>query len=171
MRLNIYWIENSIYRGRLGIMARPRGGEWLEDEIQNLRTKEIGLVVSLLTPEEIEELELKSEKIICERNMIEYINFPIPDRQFPDNKKTDTLVHLLEKKLSDGKSIVIHCRMGIGRASIIAGALMLPTGLDSQRILQIISAARGLQVPDTPEQSAWLAERQRLAGGTSKRNS
>lgn len=29
--VKIYWVEQK-KKGRLGMMARPRGGEWLEDE-------------------------------------------------------------------------------------------------------------------------------------------
>jgi hypothetical protein len=36
MRTNIYWLDDS-QSGRIGIMPRPRGGDWLEDEIRALR--------------------------------------------------------------------------------------------------------------------------------------
>ena len=47
----IYWIK-SAGRGRLAVMPRPRGGDWLEDEILHLKRSGIGLLVSMLTPEE-----------------------------------------------------------------------------------------------------------------------
>jgi len=37
-------------------MARPRGGDWLQDEILALKRSGISILVSLLTPEEEDEL-------------------------------------------------------------------------------------------------------------------
>jgi hypothetical protein len=34
MQARIYWIDD-LESGQLGIMPRPRGGDWLEDEIQS----------------------------------------------------------------------------------------------------------------------------------------
>jgi hypothetical protein len=47
MRSSIYWIDAPV-TGRLGIMARPRSGDWLEDEIAGWETAEINMVVCLL---------------------------------------------------------------------------------------------------------------------------
>lgn len=60
MRVKIYWIE-GITSGRLGITARPRGGDWLEDEITSLRQSEADVVVSLLEREEAAELGIEGE--------------------------------------------------------------------------------------------------------------
>ena len=34
-------------------MARPRGSDWLEDEINHLKNNEVGVLVSLLDRDEI----------------------------------------------------------------------------------------------------------------------
>jgi len=64
-------------------MPRPRGGDWLEDEIGSLRAVGVDVVVSLLEPAEIIELDLQAEMRICEMRHIEYLSFPIPDRGVP----------------------------------------------------------------------------------------
>jgi len=48
---DIFWIK-AAGRGRLAVMPRPRGGDWLEDEILHLKRSGIGTLVSMLTPEE-----------------------------------------------------------------------------------------------------------------------
>jgi protein-tyrosine phosphatase len=49
--------------------------------------------------------------------------------------------------------------MGIGRSSIIAAAILLKHGMIGCEIIEHISLIRGLKVPDTEEQLAWLMAR------------
>jgi hypothetical protein len=51
----LYWLNNSL-SGRLAISARPRGGDWLEDEIEGWRRQGVGVILSLLTDSENKEL-------------------------------------------------------------------------------------------------------------------
>jgi hypothetical protein len=69
MRTNIYWLDDSP-SGRIGIMPRPRGGDWLEDEIRALRDAGVDVIVSLLEKHEIEELDLQHEPVYCNANDI-----------------------------------------------------------------------------------------------------
>ena len=156
MASKIYWLH-EFAGAKLGIMARPRGGDWLEDEIANLKKQNVGLLVSLLEASEVYELELQNEEEICKEHNIEFINFSIRDRSIPTDKvKTNLLVQLLENRIEKKQAIVIHCRMGIGRSSIIAGCVLLKTGQKAIDILNHISKVRGLKVPDTDEQIKWL---------------
>jgi hypothetical protein len=63
-------------------------------------------------------------------------------------------------KLQDGTYVVIHCRMGIGRSSIIAASVLLRVGVKADNIIDNISKIRGLKVPDTDRQLQWLKARQ-----------
>lgn len=161
MATKIYWLHTFDCLAKLGIMARPRGGDWLDDEITNIKKQHVGLLVSLLDKEEIYELELQQQETICNANGIEYINFPITDRDIPKtNTPTDSLINYLIMKLTSGISVVIHCRMGIGRSSIVAACILLHTGQKVDTIINNISRVRGLKVPDTDKQLQWLEERQ-----------
>ncbi len=156
-----YWIHQFDNAAKLGIMARPRGDDWLADEIANLKKQNIGLLVSLLEKDEISELGLRQQETLCKTNGIEFINFPIADRDIPKTSdKTDWLVGYLIDKIQDGISVVIHCRMGIGRSSIIAASVLLQAGLKAEHIIDNISKIRGLKVPDTDKQLQWLKARQ-----------
>lgn len=161
MFTKIYWIQQFNNSTKLGIMARPRGGEWLEGEIENLKRQKVGLLVSLLEEAEIAELELAKEEDFCKKHAVLYINFPIVDRDIPrKDHKTDEFIEHLATKISEGLSIVIHCRMGIGRSSIISASILLLKGLKTDTILRHITQVRGLKVPDTTQQIAWLKSRE-----------
>jgi hypothetical protein len=49
--------------GQLAISARPRGGDWLDEEIISWRRAGIDVIVSLLEPAEAADLNLGNEAI------------------------------------------------------------------------------------------------------------
>ncbi|MGB3547125.1 MAG: hypothetical protein WBA17_09120, partial [Saprospiraceae bacterium] len=59
-------------------------------------------------------------------------------------------------KINKNKKVVIHCRMGIGRASVLAAATMINLGYEAKDIFEIIGKYRKLEVPDTDEQKTWI---------------
>jgi protein-tyrosine phosphatase len=158
MKCNIYWIriEES---SRLGIMPRPRGADWLEEEIHSVRQQGVDVLVSLLTPEEIAELHLEDEPILCKAAGLQFLFFSIPDRSIPESH--EMLLQFsteLNRLYSEGQSIIIHCRAGVGRASLVAASLLALQGCNVEDAFSKIANARGCPVPDTPEQATWLTE-------------
>jgi protein-tyrosine phosphatase len=118
MRPDLHWIEIPA-PGRLAIMARPRAGDWLVDEIAGWKAAGIGLVVSLLEAEEVLELGLREEAGLCRAHGMEFVSFPIEDRGVPASADpAHALARSIAKKLEDGTAIAVHCRAGIGRSSL-----------------------------------------------------
>ena len=76
MRPEIYWVP-EIEPLRFGIMARPRAGEWLRDEIAGWKSVDVSTVVSLLQPYEVQELGLEEEPTLCATAGIKFVSFPI----------------------------------------------------------------------------------------------
>jgi predicted protein tyrosine phosphatase len=156
MSSEIYWIEAPV-RGRLAIMARPRGGDWLCGEIAGWAAERVDVVVSLLEPSEVIELELAEEADICRELGIEFLSFPIADRQVPASPpRTPEVVRLLAGRINEGKSVAIHCRAGIGRSAVVTACVMGMLGIEPGLAHSLISAARRLKVPDTDEQRDWV---------------
>jgi hypothetical protein len=60
MRAELYTIKYD-GPGMLSIMARPRDGDWLADEVQIWQEAGVDVIVSLLTLEEQGELGLNDE--------------------------------------------------------------------------------------------------------------
>jgi hypothetical protein len=61
MNPDLFWIPGS-WRGKLAIVTRPRGGDWLEDEAAGWRRARLNLIVSLLEKEEAAHLQLDRER-------------------------------------------------------------------------------------------------------------
>src|SRR3954447_4139102 len=72
--------------GRLLIVPRPRGGDWLTDEVAAWRRAGVDVVLSLLTPAETNDLVIASEEAACRANGISFMSFPIPDRGVPESR-------------------------------------------------------------------------------------
>ena len=157
MAPEIYWVR-EVTTGRLGIMARPRSGEWLRDEVSGWCRAGVNAVVCLLEASEVGELELHDEPVLCQDSAIDFISFPIADRGVPSSvRQTAQLAERVVSLLRAGSSVAIHCRAGIGRSSLVAACVLLKLGFSSNEVFSLLSRARGVQVPDTPAQVQWLS--------------
>ena len=158
MQANVFWVAGP-WRGRLGIVPRPRGGDWLGDETSAWREAGIDLVVSLLEPEEEAQLVLEGEAAAAAASGIDFRPFPIPDRGVPTSRESVAeLATDIVDALDLGKNVAVHCRQGIGRSGMIVSGVLVAAGQDLATALRTIKESRGLDVPETEEQQRWLRE-------------
>ena len=140
-------------------MPRPRGGDWLEDEIASYRARGVHVLVSLLEEDEVERLDMAREPELARAGGLEFLSHPIPDHHPPpDLEAAVELVRGLERRLAAGKGIAIHCFAGIGRSATIAAAVLLAHRVPLAETFDLLAAARGFPVPETAEQNLWLEE-------------
>jgi hypothetical protein len=83
MRTEVHWIDLP-GPGRLAVMPRPRGGEWLEGEIVALKDDGVDILISLLTSEEEAYLDLAEEGATARRHGLRFVSHPIWDRGIPE---------------------------------------------------------------------------------------
>jgi protein-tyrosine phosphatase len=156
MRKDIYWIEES-WPGKLAVSARPRGGDWLKDDITAWSRSHINAVISLLTPDEERELALRDEAGEVRAHGMTFTSFPIPDRQIPTSEaKWSEVLEKAARELSKGKNVLVHCRQGIGRSGLAAACLLVKKGMSPGAVIEAVSAARGVSIPETVEQRDWI---------------
>ena len=156
MRIQLCSIE-GLPAGQVSIMARPRGGDWLLDEVKSLREAGVDVLVSLLAPDEVMELDLREEAECCGRQEVIYLSFPIPDRSIPPfSESTFTFLEQLKAHVSEGKHVALHCRQGLGRAALMAASVLVLTGFSPEQAFERLSSTRGYPVPETEEQRAWV---------------
>ena len=151
-----FWV-NCTFPGRLAVSPRPRGDDWLGDEIRAWRSAGVDMVVSLLRNQEAESLGLDREPEICRSAGIEYRTLPIVDRSVPESvREMLKLVDEVLTRLHAGKNVVIHCRQGIGRSGLLATAILIRSGNPLEAAIQLVSDVRGVKVPETEEQLEWI---------------
>jgi protein-tyrosine phosphatase len=152
----LYWIDGP-WPGKLAVASRPRGGDWLRDEIASWREAGVDTVLSLLTSEEEQSLELQHEANELKALRMGFLSLPIPDRQIPSSEtEVAAMLEKLNARLSSGRNVLIHCRQGVGRSGLMAACLLISRGLDSGAAIQTVSKARGVPVPETREQRQWI---------------
>ena len=144
---------------RLAMMPRPRSGEWLEDEISGLRDAGLHTIVSLLEAEESTELGLQQEASLCKAAGLEFISLPIPDRGVPPaGASFVALVNSIASKLRAGNAVAVHCRAGIGRSGLLAACVLGRLNINAEQAFSMLTRARGVAVPDTDAQAAWVCD-------------
>jgi protein-tyrosine phosphatase len=156
MRKELYWLVES-WPGKLAVAPRPRGGDWLKDDIASWKRANVNSVLSLLTSDEEKNFDLHDEAGEVRTQGMEFTSFPIPDRQVP--RPEAGLAEVLERVsgvLSAGKNVLVHCRQGIGRSGLVAACLLVKKGISPGAAIASISAARGMSVPETAEQRDWV---------------
>jgi protein-tyrosine phosphatase len=158
MRAEVSWVPGP-WPGRVGIVPRPRGGDWLADEVRSWRTSGIDVVTSLLTPDEVAEFELQEEEAPSRAEGLEFHAFPIPDRGVPRSRADLAgLVSELEGSLASGKNVAVHCRQGIGRSALVVASLLVGAGEGPEEAFRRIERVRGRPVPETAEQRRWVSQ-------------
>lgn len=154
--MNIFPIPISA-PGKIAIISRPAGNEFLLESIGFLKKEKFDIVLSALKQEEEFELGLKEENEICKQNGIQFISFPISDRDVPDSFiLTKKLCLSMKEKIENGASIGVHCRAGIGRSSLLSSCILIHLGFKPDDAFRLISESRRLKVPDTKEQENWV---------------
>ncbi len=154
--MTTYQIEGP-WRGRLAIVPRPRGNDWLANEALTWKNEGFDVVVSLLTTEEMTDLGLTDEANLSRSHGLQFYGFQIPDLGVPSSMAVaQEFLETLIGELAAGKRVAVHCRQGIGRSGLVAASLLSLSGIDPETAFERVSAARGLPVPETPEQKRWV---------------
>lgn len=155
MIAQVFWTKEK-FPGRIALVPRPRGGEWLEDEAKAWAEAGINVIVSMLEAEEIEVFNLEREAEFSAKNGIEFISIPVKDRNIPEiDESFLQTIERLKNLLLNGKNIAIHCRQSVGRAPLIAAILMISFGINPTEAFEKLSLVRGVEVPETEEQKKW----------------
>src|SRR5262245_40015723 len=87
MRADLFWIPGP-WRGLLAIGARPRGGDWLDDETRAWRRAGVDIVVSLLEDDEAAQLDLADERRSVKASASFHFRFLIEVCRHPPNRRS-----------------------------------------------------------------------------------
>lgn len=151
-----YWVECPA-PGRLAVISRPRGSLWLADDMAHLATAGVDTLVSLLVQGELRELHLDDEAHEARRAGLTFVSLPVPDLSTPvDDAEMVPALQALRDELLGGRTVVAHCRMGVGRSPLCVASLLVLLGVPAVEAWRRITEVRGRDVPDTAAQGRWV---------------
>jgi ADP-ribosyl-[dinitrogen reductase] hydrolase len=141
--------------GKIGLTFCPgkkqpdsHSGPWdrdLETDLRAIRTWGASALVTLIEDHEFGELQVSDLGAKAETSGMEWHHLPIPDVSVPDANFEQTWAYSglrLRSLLQAGKSIVVHCKGGLGRTGTIAGRLIVELGGDADDAIRDIRFAR-----------------------------
>lgn len=67
------------------------------------------------------------------------------------------VVSVVVAEVSNGGTVAVHCRLSVGRAPLLAIAVLKALGVSTTEATARVSVARGVPVPETKEQAEWIA--------------
>ncbi|MFT5530001.1 MAG: protein-tyrosine phosphatase [Candidatus Poriferisodalaceae bacterium] len=152
--MRLHWIDTPV--GRLATSPAPSGSA-ITAEVERMAAEGVEVVASCLEVAEADSIGLANEGSELAAVDIGFVHHPVPDFGVPvDAGAADATVRKLADLLRAERSVVVHCRGGIGRASTIAACVLVELGVDPEVAMDRISAARGMRVPETQGQRMWV---------------
>ena len=152
--------------GRLGMTICPGvkdPGRWNRDLRTDLdRLKQHYATDTVVTLLEHEEFERYGVPDLLERARevgLEVVHFPITDVSTPRRAQSDAYAALVERiveRLRDGKTIVIHCRGGLGRTGTVAASVLVTSGHTADEAIGIVRRVRSERAVETSEQEEYV---------------
>ncbi len=152
--------------GRIGLTIAPGKkdpwGPWdrdLETDLQCLRVQfRVGLLVSLLEAHEYRLLGIRHLVSRAKAHGMAVRRFPIRDVDAPPPSAMSRFLSLIRAILEEaraGRTVVIHCRGGLGRSGLVAAACLVALGHEPEDAIRHVRTIRPGAV-EAPVQERWV---------------
>lgn len=165
---NTYWV----LPGRLLAGEHPMGAEQAESLARLECLREAGIDCFVDLTEDGERPDYRH--LLPKRTW--YLRSAIADACVPNNvTQVQELLSRIRAALALGRSVYVHCRVGIGRTGLVMGCFLAEQERDGKAAIKLLNrlwrqSARAKtwpKVPQTPEQAAYIRHWPRLGKGNS----
>jgi len=99
---------------------------------------------------------LRHEAEICAKLGITFLSHPVRDMHLPNPADFTAFIADITSRLRKGAQIAVHCHASIGRSGMLACTTLGHFGYTPARALAHVTKMRGVPVPDTADQTAFI---------------
>ena len=110
-------------------------GEYDENDIFTIQKLGINCVIDMRS-------ESLFDQVLFESIGINYFNIPVDNYFAPELDQIDNAIEYINSNISVDNNILIHCKEGVGRSSLIIIAYLITTGLDLFESMKIVQSNR-----------------------------
>ena len=153
--VRVWWV-GGVAPGGVAVVERPRGGDWLEDDLRQLLQLGVSHLVSAQPLHEARTHGLHTEGEACDEVGLSFTRLPIEDMSAPADGLFGIEIAELADAVRSGAGVGVHCRAGMGRSPMLVAAVLVHLGVEPERAWERIAISRGIPVPETDSQRAWV---------------
>lgn len=167
--IRVDWIPTGLWPGRLGLTFAPgkKGGSVyqpgvihdrdMKADMHTLAQSGATVIAPLIEDFEFELLGMEGYHSAAETSSLMVAPCPIPDRGVPaDVGEFAAYLDELMTHLLDGRSVVVHCRGGLGRAGLTAACLLVQGGMDAGSAIRLVRETRSPSAVETAAQERFV---------------
>lgn len=149
------WIDTALWPGRLGLTFAPgkKGASVLQAgvvhdrdlaaDLDRLARQGVNVLVPLIEAHEFDLLEIPEYHALVQARGLTVLACPIRDRAVPEDLPTfAAFLDEVMEQLLDGRTVVVHCRGGLGRAGLTAACLLTQAGMPPEQAIARVREAR-----------------------------
>lgn len=153
--LYVDWVPTALWPGQLGLTLAPgKQGESeiqpgvihrrdMRDDMRALAREGTSVIAPLIEPSEFELLGMDGYHEQADAHGLSVVPCPIVDLRVPtDLAAFGLFIDTLMDALLDGRSVVVHCRGGLGRAGLVAACLLVQAGMEAGEATALVRATR-----------------------------
>ena len=110
-------------------------GEYTSNDIFTIQKLNVKCVIDMRS-------ESLFDQSLFESIGINYFNIPVDNYFAPELDQIDNAIEYINSNISVDNNILIHCKEGVGRSSLIIIAYLITTGLDLFESMKIVQSNR-----------------------------
>ena len=161
-RLRIDWLPaEHTDSGRLGLTwlpGRKDAGRVLQDDIAALKAQATDAVICLLSAEEFTRYGVEDLLPSYRNSGLDVFALPIFDQRIPQHAEMQQVQAWLLQLIQHGRSVVVHCVGGLGRAGTVAACWLRTRGMPAAEAIELVRTVRSRRAVETVEQERFIAQ-------------
>lgn len=160
--LRVGWLDERFTKpGWVGLTLLPGRRDYgrnLAADIEALRKEGVTHVVSLPTPEELQDYGVADLPAVCTAAGLKHYHLSIVDQRVCSREDMDALIRWVQDAIQTGGRVVMHCIGGLGRSGMAAAGFLKRQGLSVDDAIREVRRARSPRAIETRLQEDFVRE-------------